>query len=615
MAYRLDPYRKPPKPWFTQLAIWFTGGAMPYTDPVGARKVFEQSRSRAVWGGCIFVLLFLVVAVRLIEVMAIRPEAKPVAPSRAERVAAKPARADIIDRNGAVMATTVACPSMYVDATAVTDEAATAAKLMAVLPRLDHGKLMQRLSSQGRKVWLERRLTPAQQQQIHRLGLPGIGFENEDCRIYPDGNLMAHVLGFTDIDNNGQAGIERQFDPVLRQGETLRLSIDVRAQHLLHRELSANVAEFQAIGGGGMIMDARTGEVLALVSLPDFDPHARIDPRDDRMFNRMTKGTYELGSVFKIFNTAMALDSGKVRLSDEFDTVNPVRIGRFTIKDFHPVRYWMNVPGIFVESSNIGSIRMMQAVGRQEQQRFLGSLGLTRKATLELPELAEIHPPRRWGEVESWTISFGHGIAVTPLHLATGVAAMVNGGTTVTPTLLKRAGPAPQGQRVISEKTSLYVRQMMRELVNDGQGLADAPGYLVGGKTGTADKAKAGGYAKKARISSFAGAFPMHDPRYVVFVTLDEPQATRSTFGFATGGWVAAPVVGRVVSQLGPMLGIAPFNENDPAIIKVLTLPVPPTNAETARARPSQPATHKPVMPAAVPANPTPAGGATLASY
>jgi cell division protein FtsI (penicillin-binding protein 3) len=610
--HRFDQQPPAPKGWATRLAIWFAGGAVSSNgDAAVTQKILGRSRARAIWGGFLFLLGFFVVAVRLVEVMAVGADVDTAPRQLAARVAPMPARADIVDRNGAVLATTVACPSMFADALKVADPVGTAAKIMKVLPRMDHARLVQHLSSKNRKVWLERRLTPVQQQQIHELGLPGIGFDNEDCRIYPDGNLASHLLGYTDIENSGQAGLERQFDGVLRNGQTLRLSVDMRVQNLLHRELQASITEFQAIGGAGVIMDAHSGEVLALVSLPDFDPHARIDPKDDRMFNRVTKGAYELGSVFKIFNTALALESGKVRLSDEFDTAHPIRIGRFTIRDFHPVRFWMNVPGIFVESSNIGSIRMVQVVGRQEQQRFLTSLGMTRNTTLELPELAEIHPPRRWGEVESWTISFGHGIAVTPLHLAAGVAAMVNGGTTVDPTLLRRTEQAPVGTRVVSTKTSQSIRQLMRALVVDGQGLADAPGYLVGGKTGTADKPKAGGYAKSARISSFAGAFPMHDPRYVIFVTLDEPQASSRTFGYATGGWVAAPVVGRVVGQLGPMLGMAPFNPDDPMIVKALTLPVQPTTAETARARPPERSS-----PASVPSQAAlDVGGATLASF
>ncbi|WP_445681559.1 peptidoglycan D,D-transpeptidase FtsI family protein [Radicibacter daui] len=606
----------------SRLALWLAGGVIDARRPEHANAVMEQSRGRAVMVGFMMLVAFSIVAVRLVDVMLLRTpdqtadeadvSAPAVADASASPVVPAPAawRADITDRNGGILATTISCPSMYADPVAISDPVGTTNRLMQVLPSLDYSTTLARLTAKGRMVWVERHLTPTQRQTIHDLGLPGIDFRDEPCRLYPTGNLASHIVGYTNIDQVGQAGLEKQFDKFLNDGQPVELSLDMRLQHILRRELQANVEQYSAVGGSGIVMDIYTGELLAMVSLPDFDPNERHDPNDEALFNRNTLGRYELGSVFKIFNTALALESGKVKLSDTFDTAGPVRIGRFTIHDFHPVNYWMNVPEIFEKSSNIGSLRMVQVVGRDLQQRFLGRLGMTRPATLELPELANVTAPPRWGEVESWTISYGHGIAVTPLHLVAGVSAMVNGGTLVTPTLLKQTSAVPVGQRIIAQKTSDTVRRLMRLVVTGGAGLADAPGYLVGGKTGTAEKATAGGYAHKALISSFIGAFPITKPRYVVFVMLDEPQGNKSSYGYATGGWVAAPVVSRLVAQMGPLYGLPPESEDDPAVRAALALSVPPTNADTGAHGP-QP--HQ-LLPA--PDNPDGAqGGATLVSF
>ena len=386
--------------------------------------------------------------------------------------------------------------------------------------------------------------------------------------MYPLGPLASHVLGFTDIDNKGLSGVERYFDKELRtRQENMALSIDVRVQHVLEHELGAAMKEFRAIGAAGLVMDVNTGEIVAMSSLPSFDPNQPGSIPQDLRFNRTTLGVYEMGSTFKIFTTAMALDAGTVTLKGGYDATNPIRIARFTIKDFHAKKRWLSVPEIFMYSSNIGTVKMALDVGISGHQKFLARLGMLKTVAVELSETGAPLSPNRWREINSMTISFGHGLAVSPLHLVAGVASIVNGGIYRTPTLVRR-NPAdvPAGKRVISEETSLQMRRLMRLVVEQGTGRkAAAPGYLVGGKTGTAEKVSGRGYKRKALISSFVAAFPMHKPRYVVLAMLDEAKGTKKTFGYATGGWVAAPVVGAVVRRIAPVLGLRPMKDTDAA--------------------------------------------------
>jgi cell division protein FtsI (penicillin-binding protein 3) len=524
-----------------------------------------------------FAVLFCTIAWRTVDVSVFaRTE-----PARAGTTTtdAAPMRGDIVDRNGWLLARTVECPTLNANPSKVFDPAATADAILSVLPDLDHGTLLTRLSTDRRHITLARQMSPQAQQRIHDLGLPAIGFETEHCRLYPQGSLAAHIVGFTDRDGAGLSGLERSQHETLSAGKDLLLALDARVQDIITQALAASVQEFQAIGGTAMVLDAHTSEVLGLVTLPDFDPNQPIQSDDPRMFNMATKAKVELGSVFKVFNTALALESGKVRLSDTFETIDPVRYGRHRIRDFHPADYDMNVPAILRESSNIGSIRMMQRVGRNAQRRFLTALGLTQPLRIELPERADVGPPGQWGEVESYTITFGHGIAVSPMHVASAMTAMVNGGALRRPTLLRQDDLASTPVRqVISARTSDLMRRLLRSVVTGGAGLAEADGYLVGGKTGTAEKPRNGGYASNARLSSFVGAFPMHDPVAVVMVVMDEPKPTARTYGHATGGWTAAPTVGRIVARIAPLLGVMPADETDPAVDDRLRLPVLPND-------------------------------------
>ncbi len=534
----------------------------------GDRKTaIEMGRNRLMVAGALFTAAFTVIGIRVIDVSVFSENTEP----RYTRSIAKDekhnGRADIVDRNGVLMATSLSTASLFANPRLVLDPEQAALKLATALPDIDVKVIEKTLRSNRGFVWLKRHLTPRQQYAVNRLGIPALNFQREARRMYPMGSLAAHALGFTDIDNKGLTGIERYFDKELRtRQDNMALSIDVRVQHVLEHELGVAMKKFSAIGAAGLVMDVTTGEVVAMSSLPSFDPNQPGAIAQDLRFNRTTLGVYEMGSTFKIFTTAMALDAGTVSLHGGYDATNPIRVARFTIRDFHAKKRWLSVPEIFMYSSNIGTVKMALDVGIPGHRNFLTTIGMMKPVAIELSETGSPLSPNRWREINSMTISFGHGLAVSPLHLVAGVSAMVNGGIYRTPTLIRRnPSETPVGKRVITAETSAKMRRLMRLVVKNGTGRnAAAPGYLVGGKTGTAEKVSGRGYKKKALISSFVAAFPMHKPRYVVLAMLDEAKGTKETFGYATGGWVAAPVVGAVVRRIAPVLGMRPIKETDP---------------------------------------------------
>jgi len=538
----------------------------------------ERARTRLLIGGAVFTVCFLVVGLRLVDLGVFEQEQD--ARALHARAVAGPIeiqRADIVDRQGELLATNLVTASLYADPRLVPDPSKAARKLARLLPDLSEAALTAKLSTDRTFVWLKRNMTPRQQFEINRLGIPGLDFRREERRIYPLGPLTAHAVGFTGVDNSGLAGIEKSFDATLAAGsEPLQLSLDLRVQYILRKTLSAQIEKFSALGGGGVIMDVESGEIVALVSLPDFDPNSPTEAAADARFNRISLGVYELGSVFKIFNHALALDSGVATLQDGYDASKAIRIARFTITDYRGENRWLSLPEILKYSSNIGSAKMALDVGAKAQREFLSSLGLLSRTSIELPELGRpIYPSvAAWREVSTMTIAYGHGIAVSPLQLAAAAAAIVNGGLLIAPTLIKRLPSDPVvGKRVISADTSDSMRRLMRLVVEDGSGRnAAAPGYVVGGKTGTADKPVDGRYATEAVISSFVGVFPVNAPRFVVVVMLDEPQGIKESFGFATAGWTAAPVVSQVITQAAPLLGVAPVDEEAPEIKRALAL-------------------------------------------
>jgi cell division protein FtsI (penicillin-binding protein 3) len=531
-----------------------------------AKQSIETARHRLVVGGVLLTVAFAVVSLRLVDVTTLR-EAREPRIGQAHRVApAERERADIVDRNGELLATSLTTASLYANPKLVLDANDAAMKLARAVPGISEREILQRLSSDRSFVWLRRNLTPRQQFAVNRLGLPGFFFQREERRVYPHGALTAHVVGYTDLDRRGLAGIEQSFDDRLRQGsEPVQLSIDIRLQHILHQELAVAIEQFRALGGAGMVLDVRTGEVLAMVSLPDFDPNSPGSAEGEARFNRITLGTYEPGSTFKLLNVAAALDSGAVTLRDGYDASKPIQVSHFTISDFEGKKRWLSVPEIIMYSSNIGSAKMAIDLGRDRQRGFMSRLGMLKAPTIELPEVATPQIPNPWRDINVMTVAFGHGISVTPLQLVVGISALANGGVLRPATIVKRAeDAAPPGERVISLQTSEQLRGLMRLVVEKGTAKgANIQGYYVGGKTGTSEKNVKGRYHKDMRISSFVGAFPINAPRYAVYVMVDEPKGSKATYGYATGGWVAAPVAGRVISQMAALYGMPAVDPAD----------------------------------------------------
>jgi cell division protein FtsI (penicillin-binding protein 3) len=531
------------------------------------KKALETGRSRLLIGAALFALAFIAICGRLVDVTLFEDGIDPRTAEQPSLAAPVAERADIVDRNGVVLATSLQTASLFANPRQIRNPDEAARELASTIPELSAAELKAKLSTDKTFVWLQRNLTPRQEFEVSRLGIMGLYFQADERRVYPMGALTGHVVGFTDIDSKGLGGIEQSFDDVLAGGRhPVQLSLDVRIQQILRQELQRGIDDFTGIGGAGIVLDAQTGEILALVSLPDFDPNQIGSATPDQRFNRATLGVYEMGSTFKTLNTAMALDSGKIKMTDAFDAAHPIQIGRYTIHDFEPMHRALSVPEVFMYSSNIGAARMAMVIGIDAQKAFMAKFGMLRPVSLELPELGKPQYPADWRPINSMTIAFGQGIAVSAVHVVSAVAAMVNGGLIRPATLIKRSpDEVSDGQRVISSDTSAKMRELLRLVVQAGTGKsADAPGYLVGGKTGTAQKQKGHGYEPNARLASFIGAFPMNAPRYVVFVMVDEPHPNAHSYGFATGGWVAAPVVSRVVQRMAPMLGLPPIPKDAP---------------------------------------------------
>ena len=575
------------------------------TAPDLARRIaLEKARSRLVITAGGFAALFAAVLTKL----ALATIVTPLTPHRVQRSvteivdsiphnsveASLPGqRAMITDRNGQPMAISLNTVSLSADPRQIGDADDAAKKLKQVLPRLDLAETEDRLKRDNKKfIYLAREITPREEQAINNLGIPGVNFEPTQHREYPLGRTAAQVLGGVDVDENGFAGVERYFDKRLRTDtDPLRLSIDLQVQAAVREELETAMQTFDAIGGCGIVMDVNTGEVLAMVSLPDYDANnVRTAPADDR-FNRAVEGTYEPGSTFKLQTASMALDSGLVHIWDEFDASRNIHIGRFTISDFEGKHRWLYLPEVLAYSSNLGAAHIALTVGGERQRAWLRNMGMFGRTGIELPEsaLPIIQPASAWKEVVTMTVGFGHGISITPLHVVRGTAAVSNGGILLRPTILARDPDAPvNGRRVMQQSTSDILRKLMRLVVTNGFGkAAEVPGYYPGGKTGTAEKVKAhGGYKKHANVAAFMSVFPMNAPRYAVYMMLDEPHATKATHGYATAGWVVAPAAGKVIARVGPMLGLLPDIQDMPEINQELAIPLQPARPTGAPAHP-----------------------------
>jgi cell division protein FtsI (penicillin-binding protein 3) len=536
----------------------------------GAGKhAVETGRLRLMVTAGLFGLAFFAISGRLVDLMLLNEPTSAPGIRSATGAAARPstARADIVDRNGVIIATNLPTVNLYADGAKIGDPRKVADQLVTVLPELKYDELLRRLSSGQRFIYLRRHLTPTEQVSVNRLGIPGVYFEDSERRVYPQGSLFAHAVGTTDPDNRGNAGLEKTFDQILsQQREPLALSLDVRVQHAVRESLAAGIARFRAEAGSAVVMDVHTGEIVAMVSLPDYDPSAMGQASTDARFNRATLGLYEMGSTFKLFTAAMALDAGTSKLTSSYDASVPIKIGRFTIGDYHAQNRVLSVPEVLIHSSNIGAAKMALEVGTDAQKDYLRRLGLLAPLSLELPEVGTPQFPASWRDINTITISYGHGISVTPVHVTTAVSALVNGGRLVPPTLVKRKpNEIPEGRQVLSERTSQAMRALMRLVVLEGSGKqADVTGYKVGGKTGSAEKvSRRGGYAQHSLRTSFVAAFPTDAPRYTVLVVLDEPRGTKETANFATAGWNAAPTAGTIIAKIAPMLGVFPIGHQD----------------------------------------------------
>jgi cell division protein FtsI (penicillin-binding protein 3) len=490
------------------------------------------------------------------------------------------ARPDIVDRNGEILATDVKAASMFGEPRRIIDKDEAIELLTATVPDLDETEVRERLSSRKGFVWLKREITAKQQQDIHKLGLPGIGFLRENKRVYPTGNEVAHLIGLVTIDNQGIAGMEKWLDnqglaDLHRAGfatdrlqKPIELSVDLRVEHALRDELLKAKDKFHAKAASGLVTNVNTGEILAMVSLPDFDPNNPKEVHDPDRINRLTTGVYEMGSTFKAFTLAMALDTGKYGLDSLWDARGPLHYGKFAIHDDEPKGRFLTMKEVFTFSSNVGAARIALSQGVEAHKAFLRKMGQLDRLRTELPESASPILPRRWSDLNTITIAFGHGMAVAPLQAVMGVSALANGGLLIPPTFLKRSEEEARAiaKRVIKPETSDKMRFLMRLNAEIGTAKrANVPGYYIGGKTGTAEKVVNGRYAKKRVLTAFTAILPADKPKYQLLIMLDEPQPLKETYGQIASGWNAVPTAGNVIARIGPLLGIEPRYELPPA--------------------------------------------------
>ncbi len=521
-----------------------------------------------------FAAIYAVIGIRLVMFAMVHEDHGARRSVAADAVAT--ARPDILDRNGQILATDIKTPSLFAEPRKLIDVDEATELLTAELPDLDTIEVRERLASKKGFVWLKREITPAQQRGIYHLGIPGVGFLTENRRVYPNGPAVSHVIGHVNIDNQGIAGIEKWLDgqglaalhmaglASDRLQQPVNLALDLRVQYALREQLLAAHQKFKTIAAAGIIADVNTGEIVAMVSEPDFDPNNPREANDPNRLNRLTTGVYEMGSTFKALTLAMALDSGRISLDSRFDARFPLHYGKFEIHDYHAQRRILTVPEIFTYSSNIGTAKMALSLGVDYHKAFLKKLGQLDRLRTELPESAEPLVPKNWGELNTVTIAFGHGIAVAPLQAVMGISALVNGGYLIPPTFLKRTPEEAMklARRVIKPETSDKMRYLMRLNVEKGTASkANVPGYYIGGKTGTSEKVVGGRYAHNRLLTSFTAIMPADKPRYILLIMLDEPKGLKETYGYATSGWNAVPVGGAVVERVAPLLDIQPrFN-------------------------------------------------------
>jgi len=589
--------RKPLRPLASILKARKDGESAEAIERANLRERHDemQNKARARAEGRLLVMSFLFLAAfgavgTRMGAVAMTDATEPRRSYSASHIQAE--RADIVDRKGRILATNLETHALYAQPPHMIDKERVARELAAIFPDLDEDRLVKDFTGKRKFLWVKKKLSPEQKQAVHDIGDPGLQFGRREMRLYPNGQLAAHVLGgstFGEEDVHaaelvGVAGVEKYFDEVLRDpangGRALTLSLDLTVQDASERVLYGGMKLMNAKGASSVLMDVHTGEIISMVSLPDFDPNDR--PRvltegnagDSPLFNRSVQGLYELGSTFKIFTAAQSMDLGLANPSTLINTAGPLRWGKFKIRDFRNYGSELTVTKIIVKSSNIGTARMAQVIGAVRQQDFLGKLGFLKPTEVELVEAKGAQPllPRNWSELSTMTISYGHGMSASPLHLAAGYAAIANGGTQVSPTILKR-DRVQEGARVMSASSAAAARKMLRKVVSEGTAsFGEVPGYAVGGKTGTADKPKerGGGYYEDKVIATFAAMFPAHAPKYVLIVSLDEPVETSGTEPRRTAGWTAVPVAAEMIARVAPLLGLRP--QVEPAELADITL-------------------------------------------
>jgi cell division protein FtsI (penicillin-binding protein 3) len=542
-----------------------------------ADRARARAEGRLLVLGLFFFCAFGVIGLRM-GALATSEAVEPLASAQGTPIAAQ--RGDIVDRHGRILATNLETHSLYAQPPFLVDPIAAADGLARIFPDLDRERLVRDFTGKRKFIWIKKKISPEQKQAVHDLGDPGLLFGPREMRLYPNGSLAAHVLGGASFGKEGVnaaevigvAGVEKQFDQYLRDpanaGAPLQLSLDLTVQAAVERVLYGGMKLMNAKGATAVLMDVHTGEIVSVVSLPDFDPNDRpapptsgFDPSDSPLFNRAVQGVYELGSCFKIFAAAQAIDLGLVTAETIIDIRGPLRWGKFRISDFRYNGRELSVSKIIAKSSNIGTARLAQQIGAERQKTFLAGLGFLDPTPVEIVEAQGAAPllPKNWSELSAMTVSYGHGISTSPMHLAAGYAAIANGGRYVSPTLLKKDGPQ-HGPRIMSEETAEVARRLLRQVVTEGSAsFADVPGYAVGGKTGTADKpTPRGGYYEDKVIATFSSIFPINDPKYVLVVTLDEPSENSGKKPRRTAGWTAVPVAAEIIGRVAPLLGLRP---------------------------------------------------------
>ena len=525
-----------------------------------------KARTRIVMTMAVFFTLYSTIAGRLVYLGLQNPDLSDGPQSRVTA-----SRPDIVDRNGEVLATDIKTASLFAEPRRIVDADEAIEKLSTVLPEIDYEQTYRKLKSGAGFVWLQRQLTPKQQADIMALGVPGLGFRTEKRRFYPSGETSSYVVGLTNIDNQGISGMEKYIDEqglsdlqasglaIPKDLKPVRLSIDLRVQHVVRDEIAAGLERYRAMGAGAVVLNIKTGEVMAMASVPDFDPNNPYNAQDKDRLNRMSAGLYEMGSTFKSFTSAMALDSGKATMNSRFDASHPIRVGHQAIHDFHGKNRVLSLPEVFLYSSNIGSAREAELVGIEGHREFLHRLGILDRMQTELPEVARPTEPKVWKQVNSFTIAFGHGVSTTPLQAAVGCAALMQ-GFLIQPTFLVRSEEEAMAvaKRVVSDKTVEGMRYLYTLNAEKGSARnARAPGYRVGGKTGTAEKVINGRYSKDLNFNTFVAAFPMDDPQFLVFTIADAPHPEKPGMTDVAAN-NAGVIAGNIIRRSAAMLGVKP---------------------------------------------------------